>query len=225
MGQPDTIAAGAIRLPARPIRPRWGIPRPLTTRQCARELGVTTQFIRSEIERGHLTASTAYTGPRRIIRVYTDDWERYLVARKAFPLVTPGLEAAVSPRSLVPAGTWMPASPPAWAFRAARESRWVALAVEQVRRRWPAYQLLFEWPRIRGACDRWLIPDIAVFPPGATQFIPETLVALVEVGDLSRPTKLSDLHAVAPRGAVIWWLPKFDLLGDDVDAFRPREWR
>lgn len=218
-----SIGADVLSLPARPVSPRWGIPRPLTTRQCARELGVSTGFIRDEIERGHLTASMAQTGERRILRVYADDWERYLVAWKTLTVVT-STDVPASPRSLILPGTWMPAAPPAWAGKA-RDNRWLGAALERVRRRWPDHPLLFEWPKIRGGCDRWLIPDIAVFGPGTLSFLPESLVALIEVGDLSRPTKLSELRAVAPREAVIWWLPKFDLAGHDVDVFRPREWR
>jgi hypothetical protein len=52
-----------------------------------------------------------------------------------------------------------------------------------------------------------LIPDSAVHDT-ADQ---DRLVAAVEVGDLSSPTKLSALEAALP-GVRIWWVPKADLL-------------
>ena len=51
---------------------------PLTTRDCADWMGVTTEFIRGAIDDGELVAEDAMVNGRRMIRVYLDDFRAYL---------------------------------------------------------------------------------------------------------------------------------------------------
>ncbi len=51
---------------------------PLTTRDCADWMGVTTEFIRGEIDDGKLEAEDVMVNGRRIIRVHLDEFRAYL---------------------------------------------------------------------------------------------------------------------------------------------------
>jgi hypothetical protein len=83
--------------------------------------------------------------------------------------------------------------------------------------KYPEHEIKFQTPTIRiDNTDKGIMgPDLSVYQGGK-------LIAVVEVGDLSRPDKLSLLKAALPDVAV-WWIPKTDLLSiimPSLDEFR-----
>ena len=60
------------------MRRRPRIEPPLTTRECANYIGVTTEFIRGAIADGELAAEVVTSGGRRLIRVHVDHFHAYL---------------------------------------------------------------------------------------------------------------------------------------------------
>jgi hypothetical protein len=96
-------------------------------------------------------------------------------------------------------------------------SKWELYAKEMVLWKYPGHEIKFQTPTIRvdNTNDGTMRPDLSVYKD-------QKLVAVVEVGDLSRPDKLSLLKHALPDIAV-WWIPKTDLLSivmPSLDDFR-----
>ena len=97
-------------------------------------------------------------------------------------------------------------------------SKWELYAKEMVLWKYPEHEIKFQTPtlRIENTPTGVMRPDIAVYKDGK-------LIAVVEVGDLSRPDKLTLLKAALPPGVAVWWVPKTDLLSivmPSLDEFR-----
>jgi hypothetical protein len=96
-------------------------------------------------------------------------------------------------------------------------SKWEVYAKEMVLWKYPNHDIRFQTPTIKidNTVGGTMRPDLAVYKGNK-------LIAVVEVGDLSRPDKLSLLKHALPDVAV-WWIPKTDLLSivmPSLDEFR-----
>ena len=96
-------------------------------------------------------------------------------------------------------------------------SKWELYAKEMVLWKYPGHELKFQTPTIRidNTINGTMRPDISVYKD-------RKMIAVVEVGDLSRPDKLTLLKAALPEVSV-WWIPKTDLLSivmPSLDEFR-----
>jgi len=96
-------------------------------------------------------------------------------------------------------------------------SRWIKYALTVVGAKYPSpkFRIAFEEPTlevpkylVKGSHpdrEQHIRADLAVYDPE------DKLIAVVEVGDLSRPDKLEVLEELLP-GTSVWWLPKTDHL-------------
>lgn len=96
-------------------------------------------------------------------------------------------------------------------------SKWEIYAREMVLWKYPDHEIRYQTPTIRidTTAGGVMRPDLAVYKE-------QKLIAVVEVGDLSRPDKLDLLKHTLP-GVAVWWIPKTDLLSivmPSIDEFR-----
>ena len=98
-------------------------------------------------------------------------------------------------------------------------SKWELYAKEMVLWKYPNHEIKFQTPTLRvdnTVAGGTIRADLSVYKDSK-------LIAVIEVGDLSRPDKLTLLRVILPPDVAVWWIPKTDLLSiimPSLDDFR-----